>query len=804
MAIPNLALSGAAYIPQFFTEDVDAYRGYPTFWLSDDPSLRNQFRRFARVNGWTRGDFEDRDALNAFLNGLQTGGINLNPLISSRRAPLASGNWSLSNAYGEDNIESYGKALHNLYGAYSPDRENDELNIGATPMPRYDKFDEALADQLLYRQFSAVLPMDVPEVKELVKAHMQNGDSVEKTVRAVRHWMTNDGQITIEQFLKNSEPTAGARVLRTLTSLPPIQFINNEIFQRNAPNHGIVDEDMGEALENLRNVGLGASFIKGGLNPLAQSVHGLKGLPIKALAGLGNHLGPISAGTKMLGSWWDVEDNAPALKRHIIAELAKGNDPSGANLSNLNDLIGTGVGTFAELGAAGALTGNTNTRRAYILYRYKTDPKFREEYDKLYDEVLQSDLGKQFSNTRINPETGKREVIDDFYERAGKGLGTFGKNTMYAMAAPSGLRLGMAGKLGLSRSFISPAAALKLNAYLTALGAAGGAGAAGYNLYKNGLGAARKGSAGTDQMMTDLERSLGKGDLYKYITNNDGSLNMARYLKASGHQMVGDVGKLFTNPIEFGKSRVNIIADWINTKNQIKKSESTIKAADNFLKNGGLDLYRKYKQEGMSTAEASKRAKQEMAKKSASDILTFARKEAASGSVPSNVDDLSEKRRAAAEKLNAAHSMENPYTKANWNNDAQAVVDAFRNGGEGAVAATVKDNLYTPMTIFNGGVPYMKNLRQGYNAKLQEYDNSLSSWIPFLNRTRLTPAGRAWQDATLLKTTMERTASQVDKYLPFARFMALLGGLGLAYGGYKAYRSMVPQRNTMLSQYYGQ
>ena len=804
MAIPNLALSGAAYIPQFFTEDVDAYRGYPTFWLSDDPSLRNQFRRFARVNGWTRDDFADRDALNAFLNGLQTGGINLNPLISSRRAPLASGNWSLSNAYGEDNIESYGKALHNLYGAYSPDRENDELNIGATPMPRYDKFDEALADQLLYRQFSAVLPMDVPEVKELVKAHMQNGDSVEKTVRAVRHWMTNDGQITIEQFLKNSEPTAGARVLRTLTSLPPIQFINNEIFQRNAPNNGIVDEDMGEALDNLRNVGLGASFLKGGLNPLAQSVHGLKGLPIKALAGLGNHLGPISAGTKMLGSWWDVEDNAPALKRHIIAELAKGNDPSGANLSNLNDLIGTGVGTFAELGAAGALTGNTNTRRAYILYRYKTDPKFREEYDKLYDEVLQSDLGKQFSNTRINPETGKREVIDDFYERAGKGLGTFGKNTMYAMAAPSGLRLGMAGKLGLGRSFISPAAALKLNVYLTALGAAGGLGMAGYNLYKNGLGAARKGSAGTDQMIKDLERSLGKGDLNKYITNSDGSINVARYLKASGHQMVGDVGKIFSNPIEFFQGRANVVADWINTKNQIKKSESTIKAMDNFMRNGGLDLYRKYKQEGMSTAEANKRARQEMAKKSASDILTFARKEAASGSVPSNIDDLSEKRRAAAEKLNAAHSMENPYTKANWNNDAQAVVDAFRNGGEGAVASTVKDNLYTPMTIFNGGVPYMKNLRQGYNAKLQEYDNSLSSWIPFLNRTRLTPAGRAWQDATLLKKTMERTASQVDKYLPFARAIALLGGLGLAYGGYKAYRSMVPKRNTMLSQYYGQ
>lgn len=804
MAIHNLALSGAAYIPQFFTKDVDAYRGYPTFWLSDDPSLRNQFRRFARVNGWTRDDFADRDALNAFLNGLQTGGINLNPLISSRRAPLASGNWSLSNAYGEDNIESYGKALHNLYGAYSPDREHDELNIGATPMPRYDKFDEALADQLLYRQFSAVLPMDVPEVKELVKAHMQNGDSVEKTVRAVRHWMTNDGQITIEQFLKNSEPTGGARVLRTLTSLPPIQFINNEIFQRNAPNNGIVDEDMGEALDNLRNVGLGASFLKGGLNPLAQSVHGLKGLPIKALAGLGNHLGPISAGTKMLGSWWDVEDNAPALKRHIIAELAKGNDPSGSNLTKLNDLIGTGVGTFAELGVAGALTGNTNTRRAYILYRYKTDPKFREEYDKLYDEVLQSDPGKQFSNTRINPETGKREVIDDFYERAGKGLGTFGKNTMYAMAAPSGLRLGMAGKLGLSRSFISPAAALKLNAYLTALGAAGGLGIAGYNLYKNGLGAARKGSAGTDQMIKDLERSLGKGDLNKYITNSDGSINVARYLKASGHQMVGDVGKIFSNPIEFFQGRANVLADWINTKNQIKKSESTIKAMDNFMKNGGLDLYRKYKQEGMSTAEASKRARQEMAKKSASDILTFARKEAASGSVPSNIDDLSEKRRVAAEKLNAAHSMENPYVKANWNDDAQAVVDAFRNGGEGAVAATVKDNLYTPMTIFNGGVPYMKNLRQGYNAKLQEYDNSLSSWIPFLNRTRLTPAGRAWQDATLLKTTMERTASQVDKYLPFARAIALLGGLGLAYGGYKAYRSMVPKRNTMLSQYYGQ
>lgn len=804
MAIPNLALSGAAYMPQFFTEDVDAYRGYPTFWLSDDPSLRNQFRRFARVNGWTSGDFANRDALNAFLNGLQTGGINLNPLISSRRAPLASGNWSLSNAYGEDNIESYGKALHNLYGAYSPDRANDELNIGATPMPRYDKFDEALADQLLYRQFSAVLPMDVPEVKELVKAHMQNGDSVEKTVRAVRNWMTNDGQISIEQFLKNSEPTAGARVLRTLTTLPPIQFINNEIFQRNAPNHGIVDEDMGEALDNLRNVGIGASFLKGGLNPLAQSVHGLKGLPIKALAGLGNHLGPISAGTKMLGSWWDVEDNAPALKRHIIAELAKGNDPSGANISNLNDLIGTGVGTFAELGAAGALTGNTNTRRAYILYRYKTDPEFRKEYDKLYDEVLQSDLGKQFNNTRINPETGKREVVDDFYERAGRGLGTFGKNTMYAMAAPSGLRLGMAGKLGLSRSFISPAAALKLNTYLTALGAAGGAGAAGYNLYKNGLGAARKGSAGTDQMMKDLESSLGKGDLYKYITNNDGSLNLTRYLKASGHQMVGDVGKLFTNPIEFGKSRVNLIADWINTKNQIKKSESTIKAMDNFMKNGGLDLYRKYKQEGMSTAEASKRAKQEMAKKSASDILTFARKEAASGSVPSNIDDLSEKRRVAAENLNAAHSMENPYVNANWNDDAQEVVDAYRSGGEGAVASTVKNKLYTPMTIFNGGVPYMKNLRAGYDAKMQEYDNSLSSWLPFLNRTRLTPAGRAWQDATLLKKTMERTAPQVDKYLPFARFMALLGGLGLAYGGYKAYRSMVPKSNTMLSQYYGQ
>ena len=804
MAIP-LALSGAAYIPQFFIEDVDAYRGYPTFWLSDDPSLRNQFRRFARVNGWARDDFEDRDALNAFLNGLQTGGINLNPLINSRRAPLASGNWSLSNAYGEDNIESYGNALHNLYGAYSPDRENDELNIGATPMPRYDKFDEALADQLLYRQFSAVLPMDVPEVKELVKAHMQNGDSVERTVRAVRHWMTNDGQITIEQFLKNSEPTTSARVLRTLTSLPPIQFINNEIFQRNAPNHGIVDEDMGESLETLRNVGLGASLLKGGLNPLAQSVHGLKGLPIKALAGLGNHLGPISAGTKMLGSWWDVEDNAPALKRHIIAELAKGNDPSGANLSRLNDLIGTGVGTFAELGVAGAITGNTNTRRAYILYRYKTDPKFREEYDRLYDEVLQSDLGKQFSNTRINPETGKREVIDDFYERAGRGLGTFGKNTMYAMAAPSGLRLGMAGKLGLRRSFISPAAALKLNAYLMALGAAGGLGMAGYNLYKNGLGAARKGPAGTDQLIKDLERSFGKGDLNKYITNSDGSINMARYLKASGHQMVGDVGKLFNNPVEFFQGRANIVADWIHTKNQLKKSENTIKEMDNYLNNGGRDLFKKYIREGMSLAEARKRTLQETANKSASDTLAFARKEAASGSVPSNIDDLSEKRRAAAERVNAAHSMENPYANDGWNNEAQEIVDAFQRGGKGAVASVVKSNLYTPMTIFNGGVPYVQKLKAAYDAKKHEYDTSLGRWfLPFINRTRLSASGRAWQDATLLKETIDQTAYNVDKYLPWARALAVLGGLGVLFGGYKAYRRMVPRRNTMLSQYYGQ
>ena len=804
MAIP-LALSTAAYLPQFFIEDADAYRGYPTFWLSDDPSLRNQFRRFARVNGWTRDDFEDRDALYAFLNGLQTGGINLNPLINSRRAPLASGNWSLADAYGEDNIESYGKALHNLYGAYSPDRENDELNIGATPMPRYDKFDEALADQLLYRQFSAVLPMDVPEVKELVKAHMQNGDSVERTVRAVRHWMTNDGQITIEQFLKNSEPTTAARVLRVLTSLPPIQFINNEIFQRNAPNHGIVDEDMGESLDTLRNVGLGASLLKGGLNPLAQSVYGLKGLPIKALAGLGNHLGPISAGTKLFGSWWDVEDNAPALKRHIIAELAKGNDPSGANLSRLNDLIGTGVGTFAELGVAGALTGNTNTRRAYILYRYKTDPKFREEYDRLYDEVLQSDLGKQFSNTRINPETGKREVIDDFYERAGKGLGTFGKNTMYAMAAPSGLRLGMAGKLGLRRSFISPAAALKLNAYLMALGAAGGAVSAGYNLYKNGLGAARKGSAGTDKMIKDLERSLGKGDLNKYITNSDGSINMARYLKAAGHQMVGDVGTLFTNPIDFTKSRVNLVADWINTKNQIKKSENTIKEMDNYLNNGGRDLFKKYIREGMSTAEARKRTLQEMAKKSASDTLAFARKEAGSDSISSNTDDLSEKRRAAAERLKAAHSMENPYVNAEWNDEAQDIVDAFQNGGKRAVASVVKSNLYTPMTIFNGGVPYIQKLKAAYDAKKHEYDTSLGRWfLPFINRTRLTASGRAWQDATLLKETIDKTAYNVDKYLPWVRALAVLGGLGLAWGGYKAYRRMVPRRNTMLSQFYGQ
>ena len=268
--------------------------------------------------------------------------------------------------------------------------------------------------------------------------------------------------------------------------------------------------------------------------------------------------------------------------------------------------------------------------------------------------------------------------------------------------------------------------------------------------------------------------------------------------------MVGDVGKLFNNPIEFFENRANIVADWIHTKNQLKKSKNTIKEVDNFLNNGGLDLYRRYRQEGMSVAEANKRAKQEMAKKSASDILTFARKEAASGSVPSNIDDLSEKRRAAAEKLNAAHSMENPYVNADWNDDAQEIVDAFQNGGEDAVASTVKSRLYTPMTIFNGGVPYMQNLRAGYDAKKQEYENSLSSWLPFLNRTRLTAAGRAWQDAKLLKETMDRTASQVDKYLPFARVIALLGGLGLAYGGYKAYRRMVPKSNTMLSQYYGQ
>lgn len=807
MAINPEVLRTAAYFPQFFVDDTDAYGSYPTYWLSENPGLRDQLRRYTRVNGWTSNDFANRDKVVSFLNGLQEGGINLSSIMGSRRAPLASGNWDLHDIYGRDNVRQYTNVLHNLYGAYDPNRKNEELNFGSTPLPRYDAFDEALADRLLYRQFSAVLPMDVPEVKELVKAHMQNGDSAQKTVDEVRKWMTQDGKITIEQFLKNSEPDAVARVTRTISSLPPLQFLNNEIFQRNAPNGGIVDEDMGEALQHVRNIGFGASFAKPLLNAAAGASHGLAGLPVKALAGMGNNLGLVSLGTKGIGTWWDIEDNPAALKRHIISEFAKGNDPAGNNLGGAGNIATNAIGTLAEAGPFGILTGNTNMRKAAIYAKYQSDPQFREEYDRLYDEVLQSDFGKQLKNTRINPETGKREVIADYYNDAGKGIGNFAKNSINTMVAPGAARMFMGKTLsnavGLNRSFLSPAAAVKANAYLMALLAAGGVGHAAYEHARDGIKAVREGKYGTNNMIKDLEQSLGKGDLNKYITNSDGSINATRYLKAGLHQVVGDTGKVFSDTAGFAKSRYNMIADWLQTRKDKQEADRKYNEADTFYKKG-LPIYRKYRDSGLSVEEAKRKTNEFLGfgKKSASDLLTIARKEA-STPVPAKIDDHAARRTAAAEKLNNAHATPNQYANAEWNDESQELIDAYASGGSKAVSNAVKNRLFTPTTLFNGGKPYMAKLRAGYDDQKRVYNSSLSRFIPILNRFSITPAGRAYQNMEVLDKTMTQTANTMGKYIPWVQLLALLGAGGLAYGGYKAYNKFRPQQISSLSSMYG-
>ena len=372
----------------FFADPYSAPTQSSYYNFSDNPHVRRGLDMLTleeQKAGLRRLQMED--ILRDFQRGISTNLIDITPFTSRGRSPFANENMNLSHIYPDGYVDDVDNVVRRLYGAASPGDSN-ELGLGLSS--RYNEFDKELADRLAIRALNANLPMDIPEVREHALQRLRSGESLDQVAANTRSWILNTSNSkSLEEYMQNREVNPFSRAYAVLNSTLPAKVFG-DLYGTNYINEGYYNKD--SISKNYKDIKqyLGIAQLAGMLKPqnwLPQFIYSGWKLPKSSRIP-----GGFNFATNALGAAANVHSaianlsDEDAIKRYIMAEVAKGNNPFEEDSGEFvyNALLNTYGLPYSAWVGPGSATNMLNTAKLYL------SPAYRKKMQKYYKELADS------------------------------------------------------------------------------------------------------------------------------------------------------------------------------------------------------------------------------------------------------------------------------------------------------------------------------------------------------------------------------------------------------------------------------